>query len=120
MGLSVGYVLMVYGLVGLLGGCAGSLERTVDRAEVALVGLDVVIENASPAWRAYVEARVEECMARDLATREEGVECLGPAAKAREVEEALEKITKGQAATLEALEALREIAPLLEAAKGAK
>lgn len=111
-------VALVLGLA--LTGCAGSLPRAIDAAEAGLVGLDVVVEDTAPLWGAYVEAQIEHCKAQGHTTREAGEACLGPAAKARDVEAALEAVTAAQSAALEALEGLRKIAPVLEAAKDAR
>jgi len=113
-------ILAALALAATLTGCAGTIEGTVNKAELALVGVDVVLEELSPRWLAYVEAQVARCKALDLETRAQGVDCLGPAAKSAKVEAALEHLTEAQGATHKALEELKAVAPELEAARSAK
>ncbi len=102
----------------LLGGChGGGIEKGVDSMKTALTVLDVVVDESTGVWRNYTEREIERCRALDLETPEERADCLGPAAKAPEVKDALEKIVAAQHAMVDAIEALEAVAPALEAAK---
>jgi len=102
----------------LLGGCAGGLTNTLDVTEKGMVGLDIATDQSAATWEAYVKAQINTCREKDLPSAEAREKCLGPAAQAPKVERALERIVQAQGAMVEAITALREVAPVLEAARG--
>jgi hypothetical protein len=114
------WVRRVLGLsvIVFLFGCGHSLTDTVSALEAGLVALDVELEDKAPKWEAYVQAKLSECAAKELPTEEERRACLGPAASAPKVAEALEAVTQAQDAALTATRLLKEVAPVIEKAAG--
>lgn len=67
-------------------GCTGLQAQTVQRTAIAVHD---AVEIGMPEWDEYVDRKVSECEAKGLQTRDEGVACLGPAAKADAVADAM-------------------------------
>lgn len=67
-------------------GCSSLQAQTVQRTAIAVHD---AVEIAMPVWVEYVDRKVSECEAKGLKTRDEGIACLGPAAQADRVADAM-------------------------------
>jgi len=111
-------------LVGLLcSACAGSLPKALDKVEVGMVAVDVVVDKEAEMWTRYVDGRIAECQAKEPLRPEERDACLGPAVHSPKVEAYLEALVAGQEAMSAMLKVVRDldadIRPALEAARKA-
>lgn len=116
------HLLPIAFLVGVLcSACAGSLPRALDKVEIGMVAVDVVVEKEAEMWARYVDGRIAECKAKEPLSPEQRDACLGPALASPKVEAYLEALVAGQTAMAAMLDAVRQleadIRPALEAAR---
>lgn len=92
-----------------------------DRATQTAVAAKGVVDTGAAAWISYADAQIERCAKQELPTKEQRSACLGPAARAPEVEIAFEAVRAAQLALFVALsssddaEVVKALSDLLDA-----